>query len=56
MLKGLWIADDDEAAFGTGDRDVKAAIVVEKSDVSFGIRADGGEDDDVFFSSLKGDG
>ena len=47
------VAEDDDLHAGTGDGDVHAAHVTEEAYLSFLVRADEGEDDDVALLTLE---
>ena len=51
--KGLDIAENDDLHAGTGDGDVHAAQVTEEAYLSFVVRTDEGDDDDVALLPLE---
>src|SRR5688572_29517912 len=50
---GRAVADDDEGAFGAGERHVEAAQLREEADVALVVAAYERDDDHFFFAALK---
>ena len=52
VAQSVRVADDNEPAPRSSESYIEAARVGEESDVSVGVRAHAGEDDDLFFAAL----
>src|SRR6266536_202937 len=50
----FWIAEDDQAVFGTGEGNVQSTWVAQEANALMIVRANAGKHNKVFLSSLEG--